>query len=313
MAYRRFPGSLMRYSLCCRLPHSLTLSATRPRRSTPILKSSGALGASQKIGRPAGVDAKWITECAKDLLASRGQSLVVAGYRQPVAVHLLAHALNAALGNIGKTVFFHETPESKEGTLAELVQALTGKQVETLIIIGGNPVYSAPANLDFAGALGRGNAVVVRLGYYDDETTRHCTWHLPAAHYLESWGDAQTGDGTLVPIQPLIAPLLGGLTEFEILARIAGAKVTSPYEIVRETFAGFVKGDAEAEWKKFLHDGFLANSNAKAVEVKLNEAALTQAIARLSKTSAPGKENLEVVFHRDYKLDDGRYNNNGWL
>ena len=278
-----------------------------------ILKTADVVGGLDKLGLPAGVDAKWIAECAKDLLAHRGESLVVAGYRQPLAVHLLAHALNDALGNVGKTVVFHGAPEAKEGGLVELAQALNAGQVDTLIILGGNPVYNAPADLNWA-ATQRKAKTVARLGYYEDETAGHCNWHLPAAHYLESWGDARTSDGTLVPIQPLIAPLFGGLTEIEVLARIAGESVTSPYEIARATFAGIVSGgDTEAAWRKFLHDGFLANSAAKPVAVKLSEAAVSQAVGEVKVAARPAKDSLEVVFHRDYSLDDGRYNNNGWL
>jgi molybdopterin-containing oxidoreductase family iron-sulfur binding subunit len=264
------------------------------------------------FGKPAGVDPRWISECAKDLTHNRGQSLVLAGYRQPLAVHMLAHALNSALGNVGKTVLLHELPESKEGTLAELAAALNGNQVQTLVMLGGNPVYNAPADLDWTKTQ-RKAKTVLRLGYYEDETFAECDWHIPAAHYLESWGDALTSDGTLVPIQPLIAPLFGGMTELEVLARIAGAKTFSPYEIVQETFATLA-GNANVEevWKKFLHEGFLPNSAAKAVELKLDATALSK-VPGPAKAGTPSKDNLEVVFHRDYSLDDGRYNNNGWL
>jgi molybdopterin-containing oxidoreductase family iron-sulfur binding subunit len=257
--------------------------------------------------------AKWVEACAKDLAANRGRSLVVAGYRQPLEVHLLAHSMNAALGNLGQTVLFHPTPEAKEVGLAELAQALNAGQVETLVVLGGNPVYSAPADLDWARTQRRARTVV-RLGYFEDETFPVCDWHLPAAHYLESWGDARTGDGTLVPIQPLIAPLFGGLTELEVLARIAGAKMTDPYGIARETFAGLCGADPfEAAWRKFLHDGFLANSAAQPVEVSLNGAAVAEGLARVKQLSPLSKVRLEVVFHRDYRLDDGRHSNNGWL
>jgi len=237
----------------------------------------------------------------------------VAGNRQPPAVHLIAHALNATRENLGKTVRFFQAPEAKEEGITELAQALRAGQVETLVILGGNPVYSAPADLDWANTQRKAHRVV-RLGYYEDETFPYCDWHLPAAHFLESWGDALTSDGTLVPIQPLIAPLFGGLTELEVLARIAGANMTSPYSIVRETFAGWLGGgDVEAAWRKFLHDGFLANSSAKTVQVQLNEAAVSQGLRTTKPGASPSKDNLEVVFHRDYSLDDGRYNNNGWL
>ncbi len=261
---------------------------------------------------PAGVDAKWISECAKDLKANGGKSLVLVGHRQPLSVHLIANAINAALGNVGKTVEYHPAPDFKQGRLPDLAQALDAGQVETLVVLGGNPAYTAPADLDWP-KLQRKARTVVRLGYYEDETFPLCTWHIPAAHYLESWGDARSVDGTLVPVQPLIAPLFGGWTELELLARIAGLPSADPYSIVRETFAVAVgASNAEAAWRKFLHDGFLAGSAPKSLEVKLNEAAVIAALGKMG-ASAPDKTNLEVVFHRDYSLDDGRYNNNGWL
>jgi molybdopterin-containing oxidoreductase family iron-sulfur binding subunit len=262
------------------------------------------------IALPAGVDAKWISECAKDLLANKGAALVVAGQRQPLAVHLIANALNAALGSIGKTVQLLAANEAGYGSIVELATALNGGQVETLAILGGNPVYSAPGDLSWA-ATQRKAKTVVRLGLHDDETSAVADWHFPQAHYLESWGDALTSDGTLVPLQPLIAPLFGGLTELEFLARLAGLDVTKPYEIIRETFAGYSKGGEEA-WKKFLHDGFLPGTSAKTTDAKLNATAVSAAIAA-AKINPAGKDNLEIVLHRDYSVDDGRYANNGWL
>ena len=298
--------------------HRLRISAS----SVPQLAAALAAGVFKLVdpsssqtpnpGLPAGVNPKWISECAQDLFRNRGQSLVVAGYRQPLAVHLLANALNSALGNVGKTVVYHEMPQVKEGTLGELAQALNNGQVDTLVILGSNPVYTAPADLNWA-ATQRKAKTIVRLGYYEDETFPLSDWHLPAAHYLESWGDALTGDGTLVPIQPLMAPLFGGLSDIEVLGRIAGVNAAGSYEIVRETFGALNKGnDPEEAWKKFLHDGFLANSAVKPVDVQLNPQALTQGWSGI-KPSATGRDNLEVIFHSDYSVDDGRYNNNGWL
>ncbi len=140
---------------------------------------------------PAGVDPNWISECAKDLVAHRGKSLVVAGHRQPMAVHLLAHSINAALGNVGQTIALHEAVDLGEGDLAALAKSLNAGEVKTLVILGGNPAYDAPADLDWIKTQ-RKAATVVRLGYYEDETSADCDWHLPLAHYLESWGDALT-------------------------------------------------------------------------------------------------------------------------
>jgi molybdopterin-containing oxidoreductase family iron-sulfur binding subunit len=278
-------------------------------------QSAGGLGevagAVNKLASAFAGNEKWVVECAKDLAAHAGQALVVAGHGQPLAVHLIANALNAALGSAGKTVFLHNAPEGKEGTISELAQTLNAGQVDTLVILGSNPVYTAPTNLKWA-LTQRKARTVIRLGYHEDETFPVCDWHLPQTHYLESWGDARTADGTLVPVQPLIEPLFGGITELEVLAHIGGFENTKPYDIVRETFRGFA-GDGEDNWKRFLHDGFLAGSAAQPVSVSFDGSNATRVIASAKPAEAPSKDKLELVFHRDYSVDDGRYNNNGWL
>jgi molybdopterin-containing oxidoreductase family iron-sulfur binding subunit len=264
---------------------------------------------------PAGTDPRWVSECAKDLLAHKGASLVIAGHRQPPPVHVLAHAINEALGNMGKTVLLRDAPAGSDGTIVELAEILNRGEVSTLVILGGNPAYNAPADLNWTVAQ-RKAKMVVRLGSSEDETAdpKICDWHLPAAHYLESWGDARIADGTLVSIQPLIEPLFGGVTELEMLARIGGFEKTSPYDIVRETFRTFVPAaEFEKRWKQFLHDGFLAGSAPPPVQAGLDSAAVGKAIRALAPPVAPSPNKLEVTFHRDYRVDDGRFNNNGWL
>ena len=259
---------------------------------------------------------EWVTQCAKDLQANPGASLVLAGHRQPPAVHILANLLNAALGNVGKTLEYATIPETPANTdLAGLTAALNAGQVTTLVILGGNPAYNAPAELQWAEA--QANAeTVIRLGAYEDETfaaTPKTMFHLPQAHYLESWGDAVTGDGTTVPIQPLIAPLFDGLTELEVLARLGDLEARKPHDIVRETFsAAAPMGPYEENWKKFLHDGFLAGAKPVLTDRPLSAGEVTQAFASVAPV-ALSKDNLEVVFHRDSRMDDGRWNNNGWL
>jgi molybdopterin-containing oxidoreductase family iron-sulfur binding subunit len=277
-----------------------------------IAKAAG-VAAAPNLPLPKSVDPKWIAECAADLAANKGASLVLAGYRQPPAVHAMAAAINAALGNIGQTVTYREGGPQL-GRLGELAQLLNAGQVNTLIILGGNPVYSAPVDFNWA-ALQPKAKTVIRLGYYEDETFPSCTWHLPMSHYLESWGDARTSDGTLVPIQPLIAPLFDGITELEVLARIVGAESSKPHDVVRETFKAFASGgDFEETWKKFLHDGFLAKTNYKTVQPNAANFAQVISSGGLPQSAIePAKDNYEVVFRRDYKLDDGRWNNNGWL
>lgn len=256
----------------------------------------------------------WIGECAKDLLAAgnAGKSLVLAGHRQPLATHIIAAAVNSTLGNVGSTVVLQEVAASNAGTLADLAKALDAGQVDTLVVLGGNPVYNAPIDLNWAQKQGKAKTAVVRLGYYEDESFPAKGWQLPMAHFLESWGDARTADGTLVPIQPLIEPLFGGITELEVLARIGGLETTAPYDIIRETFRAHAP-DNENGWRKYLHDGFLAGSTAKPVAVQLDAGAVLKAVQDAQPAGTPSKDKLEVVFQRSYSLDDGRFNNNGWL
>lgn len=283
-----------------------------------VLKAGGNAGATELLAKlqavplPAGVKPEWIAQCAADLLAHRGTSVVLAGCRQPLAVHLLANAMNQALGNEGTTVETHPYAEPKAGTIEELAGRLNAGQVKTLVLCGGNPGYAAPVDLDWVAAQ-RKAKTVIRLGYHEDETAQACDWLIPAAHYLESWGDARTSDGTLVSMQPLIAPLFDGLTELELLARLGGLDVVNPNQIVRDTFKTLVSaGDFELEWTKFLREGFAPNTANRHTPAPLDWPRIAAGAAGFT-TAAPGKDNLEVIFHRDYRVDDGRFNNNGWL
>ncbi|MEI8290441.1 MAG: TAT-variant-translocated molybdopterin oxidoreductase [Verrucomicrobiota bacterium] len=239
----------------------------------------------------------WLAECTKDLIANRGKVLVVAGQRQPAEVHLIAHAINAALDSVGKTVTLISTKESPVVDLKNL----DAGAADTLVILGGNPAYNQNRSAKAK--------TVVRLGYYEDETSEKSQWNFPAAHYLESWGDAMTTSGTIVPVQPLIQPLFGGLTELEFLARLAGESQTSAYEIVRATF-----GVPEETWKQILFNGFSASEPTPLAKLRPVQSAieLIQPLAGL-KFSAASANQLEIVFYRDAKVDDGRYANNGWM
>jgi molybdopterin-containing oxidoreductase family iron-sulfur binding subunit len=245
---------------------------------------------SNDVKLPVGVDSKWVSELVKDLAANQGKVLVVAGQRQPIEVHLIANYINNALGVIGKTVVLLPVTESAGNDLS----SLEFSAADTLVIVGGNPTY----NLNWQPKV----KSVVRLGYYEDETADKSGWNFPAAHYLESWGDVTTSDGTLVPVQPLIQPLFGGLTELEFLARLAGESQISAHEIVRTTFSG-----SEEAWKKFLFNGFLADSAASPVVKRWDTRPPDVKSVTLSANS------LEVIFYRDSKVDDGRYANNGWM
>jgi MoCo/4Fe-4S cofactor protein with predicted Tat translocation signal len=293
-----------------RIPPSAVPAVATALAAEIIPQGGGELAAAlAALGKPAGAYAKWVSECAKDLRAHAGSCVVLAGQRQPLTVHALAQAMNAALGSLGKTVVFHDAPVPGEGSIGELAKALNEGKVETLVVLGGNPVYNAPAELDWA-ATQRKAKLVVRFASHEDETCAVSDWSIPKLHYLESWGDARTSDGTLVPVQPLISPLFEGMTDLELLARLAGLEPNSSYEIVRETFHT-VTGGGEEEWKRFLFNGYQENSAAKPVEVTLAGPAVN-AVLQAAKPAAP-TNNLEVAFHVHYCVDDGRYNNNGWL
>jgi MoCo/4Fe-4S cofactor protein with predicted Tat translocation signal len=244
-------------------------------------------------------ESQWAFNCANDLLKFGKDALVVAGQRQPIEVHLLAHAMNVALSAVGNTVTFLPAKEPAAADLKNFAPS------DTLIIVGGNPAYNSWLPLFRNEA--QASPTIVRLGYYEDEsahTTWRSQWLLPAAHYLESWGDALTSDGTLVSIQPLIQPLFRGLTELEFLARVADEAQTSAYAIVQATFG------SSGDWKKFLFNGFLEGSAPKPAILPGDQLMVTP---RLANVPSSTKDNLEVIFYRDAKVDDGRYVNNGWM
>jgi MoCo/4Fe-4S cofactor protein with predicted Tat translocation signal len=254
---------------------------------------------------------KWVSVLVRDLQEHKGSSLVVAGEYQSPMVHALAHAMNNALGNVGKTVTYvtplQASPVESMASLRELVQDMEAGKVEILLILGGNPVYSAPVDLHFAELLDK-VPFRVHCGPHADETSEHCHWHIPEAHSLEAWGDARAYDGTVSIIQPLIAPLYGGKSFHEMVAALLGQPSASGYELVRTYWkTQKTEGDFEHFWRHALHDGLVAESAlpAKTVSLKSVDWAATGA----AKGSAP----LEILFRPDPNIWDGRFCNNGWL
>ncbi len=258
------------------------------------------------------IDRAWIEAVAADLLAHRGGSVVVAGRRQPPVVHALAHAINDALGAAGSTVVYHKEDAGESGSIQDLAHAIMNKSVKTLIVLGSNPVYDAPADLGF-GDLLRGVEHTIHWGMHVDETARACAHHVNAAHSLESWGDVRDGEGVLA-IQPLIDPLFGGKSAIELLAAVLGLKKKTPYEIVRETFKEFaLEGDYETSWKRFLHEGRIDKERAELKNPSVNIKAVVDALKASPPRVDVSETNLELTFDRDAKVDDGRYANNGWM
>jgi molybdopterin-containing oxidoreductase family iron-sulfur binding subunit len=284
-----------------------------------------------KVDAPADViPADALATIVGDLKAHHGKSVVVPGDGQPPAVHALAHAINAALGAVGQTVFYVEPvatgPADQTESLVELTRDLRDGKVQTLLILGGNPVYSSPAEIDFAGALAKALALetvdgklkasavepslklCVRLGEYYDETSLLAHWHIPAAHYLESWGDLRAYDGTASVIQPLIAPLYGGKTPQQVLAVLEGRTGLSASQLIEAFWQTKLSAaDFTRAWRKIIHDGVAPDTKLAAKEPTLKFEDKPTVVA------AASGDSFEVTFDPDPSTWDGRYANNAWL
>src|SRR5438552_4037341 len=263
---------------------------------------------------------KWLDAVAKDLSEHRGKSLVVAGEHQPASLHARVHAINAALGNVGTTVYYtqpvEERPVNHLESLRELCADINDGKVETLLILGVNPVYTAPHDFDFASKIKFDEKKkrkpvknTVYVGSHFDETAELCDWHVAESHYLETWGDARAFDGTLSVIQPLIAPLYHTHSAREALGAFSDKPGVSDYDALRDRLkAANPSADFEKFWRKTLNDGLVAGSAFAPVS----------AVSKLGgydlpaiKTTSAG--DIEFIFRPDPCVYDGRFANNGWL
>ena len=255
---------------------------------------------------PARVPRAWADALLDDLRAHRGRSAVFAGVDQPAVVHALAHALNVELGNVGSTVRYVAPPVAAPAVHADDLRALAddlrGGAVDLLVILGANPVFTAPADLAFGEAMARARTSV-HLGEQLDETGRRATWHVPRTHALETWGDARAFDGSVTIQQPLFAPFYGGKSDLELLEALLGRPERSGYDVIRDAWRARVDGDFDAFWRRSLHLGVIDGSAAPAREVR-------RAAFDLPLPAAGG---LSVHLHGDHGLGDGRHANNGWL
>jgi len=274
---------------------------------------------------------RFLAALAGDLVMAAQQgrpTLVIAGPRQPPEVHALVYHLNHLLGNVGKSVWYSEDPRgglpSSVEAIGRLAELMRAGEVQTLVLLGGNPVYDAPADCEFGQALAR-VPTSIHLSLYYNETSRRTTWHVPQAHFLESWGDVRSWDGTYSVVQPLIEPLYGGRSAIELTAMLAGLPVVNGLELVRQTFQGLVSEGSTAGqdpweplWRKTVQEGLWEGSRFPALDVK-PLGAPDDLLARipagelaLAATEAPAN-GLELVFCRDASVHDGRWANSGWL
>ena len=275
---------------------------------------AAGLGLSVAAGTgpaPEGAQRRWIDAVVSDLRAHRGASIVIAGDEQPPVVHALAHALNHALGNVDRTVVHgapvEVQPADQLASLRALVNDLRAGAVDCLLVLGSNPVYTAPADFDFAAALGQA-PLRLHLGLYQDETARLCQWHVPEAHYLESFGDVRAFDGTVSLLQPLIAPLYDGHTAAELLGAFVGPGGKSSHDLVRDHWQRERGGDFEAFWEQALHDGVVPDTAVPSRPAQL------RGDWDPGPTAHPAEaDGLELVLRPDPYVLDGQFANNGWL
>jgi molybdopterin-containing oxidoreductase family iron-sulfur binding subunit len=303
--------------------------------------AAGPVAGDAAFGLPAG----WIAAVVRDLQEHPRRSIVLAGPGQPPVVHALAHAMNERLGNFGQTVI-HTAPiavapplpagsaagaHDHLASLRQLYEDVIAGQVDLLLMLGGNPGYTAPAdliNFEQAMATLRQQGLAVHLSPYFDETSAHCHWHLNESHYLESWGDVRSPNGTVSLLQPLIAPLYQGRSAIEVLTLLTGTsgelgqtglevvqghwrrvfRSEAGTEEERQGYADFHPGgDFESWWRRCLHEGHIPGTHAAAISGLSVRAELAQAVA------GPATQDYEVVFRPDPSVFDGRFANNGWL
>ena len=294
--------------------HRLTLRAQAVADfAYAVARELGALDLGDRGGPT--LHPQWLQAVVSDLQRQRGASLVIAGEQQPPLVHALAHAMNHALGNVGTTVFYTDPVEARPvdqmGSLRELVADMQAGLVDFLVILGGNPVYQAPAELRFSEHLSKVK-LRIHLGLYEDETAEFCHWHIPETHYLETWSDARAFDGTVTIMQPLIAPLYGGKSAHELLAALMGQPGRSSYTIVRDYWRRQLPPeDFERFWRTALHEGLIANTALPPREVTYRP--LRIEAGELASVPPDRRPSMDLLLRPDPTIWDGRFANNGWL
>ena len=292
--------------------HRLRMRASQMEAFAAAVAS--AVGAGQA---PAGAvwteeQTSYLNALAKDLKSNAGKCVVIPGEQAAPGVHLAAIAINQALGNVGKTVVYTETvnpmPTVQIEEMKQLVADLNAGKVDWLVMFGTNPIYSAPADLDFHKALGHAKTLAY-LSQYLDETAQICDWHINGNHYLEMWSDVRAYDGTVSIVQPMIEPLYKGKSAHHIIQAMLDQPDLSPMDAVRQTWKanlGGQGGDADAAWRKALHDGWIANTAFAPKTVNAKNLSVSPA-------AAPDATTMEVIFRPDPNVYDGRYANLGWM
>ncbi len=259
---------------------------------------------------------QFLAAVVKDLKAAGAEGLVITSPRQPPIVHALAFLINQTLGSLANMTTFVKSPaedrvESGVDGMKALAAEMNSGQVSTLVMLGGNPVYTAPADVQFGAGLSK-VANSIHLAFDANETAAGSKWVLPEAHYLESWGDAATLSGVAAIQQPMIDPIYGGRTPAEVVAVLIGNKDTKAHDIVKNYWTSqWPAATREHTWKKALHDGLIADAKpAETVKATVDPKRIAAAVAAEQR---PATNGIEVAFVPSAQLWDGRNTNNGWM
>jgi MoCo/4Fe-4S cofactor protein with predicted Tat translocation signal len=259
---------------------------------------------------------EWIAVLTEELRSNAGQSIVMAGTEHDAQTHAAVAALNTALGNAGSTVNYIELPtadaQNQHDLFSAVVRDMHAGEVDAVVMLGTNPVFTTPADLDFKGALSK-VAFSVHLANHFDETSSLVTWHVNRAHFLEYWGDGYDYHGVRSVIQPMILPLFDGKSEIEVLGAILSGAAINAAEEVKNTWRTLISGDFETRWQELLHDGIQPGSSFNVVNPGISAGFATAINASFSDVSVSEANTIEVVLRQDPKILDGRHANNGWL
>jgi len=253
------------------------------------------------------VDDKVLAAVSDDLLANRGKSLVTAGDSLDEEVHQLTFLINSILGNNFKTVSYQETPfanydfntKSSYDSLSRLVDDLNSNILDTIVILGGNPVFTASQELGLSRALTKAKNRI-HLTYYNNETSKLCNWVIPKLHYLEYWNDLKSVDGVVSIAQPVIKRTVQGLSEHELL-NLVFRTYRSDYSLIKNSWQYL----SSSSFDKAIHNGYVFKRNTTVYPSIKSKIKLTK--------QSQEKNELEITLYPDYKLFDGRFSNNGWL
>jgi molybdopterin-containing oxidoreductase family iron-sulfur binding subunit len=258
---------------------------------------------------------EWIPVLAEELLENEGESILTVGSEHQPELHATVAAINTALGNAGETVTYHEVDhiddQNNREAFATLVEDLNNGEIDTVVLTGTNPVFTAPADLNFSDALSNATEVIHLSDYYD-ETSKQASWHINRAHFLEAWSDGRSYTGSRSIVQPQIEPLYSGVSEIEFLSTILSGEPAEGYDLVQETWQSYFSSNFKNQWEQTLHDGIADEEETyPSVTASLSEEFSSQASSFINNTASA--EGMELVIRPDSKVFDGRFANNGWL